>query len=611
MPWLYKTGQSGGTYGWTGKFFYAPPVSSASVANDALYIEVSLPTNVIPVDQQTSFAPFNGSGISRMYMCGGWTDNLVFTENFALLQQGIEAPTGELVSGTGTGDQIGVTTAAGPGISGEIIVYLSYWDDEHGRRSPLSNGSPVQTFSNQSVNINNLPTTAPNASVTHWEVWHSVDGALPALAVRRQIGATSITENTPALSLGEVADTSFGKFPRCRYNVIYHDRQVMAGDDRHPDRVYFSEIGRPEQYSNLWLRTRKGEAITALAVVRDTLLVFGATSTYLVQGYTAADLQMQVVEPQIGCINHHGIANVHGMSIIPSHIGFYLTTGTSFHFISQEFDHAWKEEYRENQDAYESRGWGVHDQESRVYKFWVGTGNDLISHVGSGTRNVYWVLDYEPLINEVGGNFQPPRLSFDVRTREDRCGAMMAEPGGRRGDLYVGSCDGKVYKENDEDDDDDAGDTFAKRIHLQTPHYFWGTPGGAPDEGWNYATFWIYCVHNKAAATTSELNLFVGDEGAWEQVVWDSGNLPKRGSYYELIPGGALTYDNYEDGTGGSQGTAEVRRVWFTEPNVDGRGLTMTWSLASPDKSVAWHGFGGTRRPGENFRGVTDISGGG
>ena len=121
MPWLYKTGQEDATFGWTSKFFYAPPVSSASVANDAKYIELSLPTNVIGVDQQTSFATYNGSGVSRTYMCGGWTDNLVMTENFAFLQQGIEAPTGELVSGAGAGDQIGVTTAAGPGICTKLL----------------------------------------------------------------------------------------------------------------------------------------------------------------------------------------------------------------------------------------------------------------------------------------------------------------------------------------------------------------------------------------------------------------------------------------------------------------------------------------------------------
>ena len=244
----------------------------------------------------------------------------------------------------------------------------------------------------------------------------------------------------------------------------------------------------------------------------------------------------------------------------------------------------------------------MHDEDGGVYKFFVGTGNDLVTahNPDDVAQNTYWVLDYEPLINEVGGNFQPPRLCFDVRSREDRCGAVLANPGAKRGDLYVGSCDGKIRKENVASDADDDGDAYLKRLHIQTPHYFWGSPGGAPNEGWVYPTFWMYCVHDVAATTTSTLNLFVGDEGAWEQVVARDG-IP-RGSYYELVPGGYL--EDLDMGSGVLT-VYETRRVWYTTPNVAGRGMTVTWSVASPDSSVVWYGFGGTRRPGENFRGAT------
>jgi len=109
---------------------------------------------------------------------------------------------------------------------------------------------------------------------------------------------------------------------------------------------------------------------------------------------------------------------------------------------------------------------------------------------------------------------------------------------------------------------------------------------------------------------TSELNLFVGDERAWQQVRRiDGDDNVSAGSYRELVPGGALDIADY-GGEDGATATAETRRVWYTTPNVAGRGMTVTWGMTSPDKSVAWYGFGGTRRPGENFRGVTAITGG-
>ena len=107
---------------------------------------------------------------------------------------------------------------------------------------------------------------------------------------------------------------------------------------------------------------------------------------------------------------------------------------------------------------------------------------------------------------------------------------------------------------------------------------------------------------------TSELNLFVGDERAWQQVRRiDGDDNVNAGSYRELVPGGYLEIEDYPPGH--RIGYAETRRVWYTTPNVAGRGMTVTWTVSEPDGSVTWYGFGGTRRPGENFRGVTSVTG--
>ncbi len=437
MPHITLTSKAGAAFGNAGEVHYHKPVTG--VADDSAFTQVSYPSGVNPTATKPSIAIYNGEGVSRAYLVGAATSNMMFTEDFAWLEQGILPFTNELVNAAGSGDKIGVQ-ASGTGITGDVIVYLSKWDDVHGRRSSLSAASPTISLANQGLLIDNLPTSDPDPSVTHIEVWHSVDGASPALALRRQLGVTSITENVSTVLLGEVFGTSFERFPRCRYNAIYHDRQVLAGDDRHPDRLYLSELLFPERYGGLFLRTRKGEPIVAIAEVRDVLLVFGPRSTYIVQGYTEDDLEMQVLEPQIGCVNHFGIANVHGLLVIPSHIGFYVSTGESFYFISKDFQQTWRDEYALHEVEYQSDSWGVNDPERNVYKFWVKTLPTFVSRVLSttrtGTRYGYWVLDYTPLLTEVGGSFEQPNLSFDMRSRQDSAGAVLTIPGSSRGHLY-------------------------------------------------------------------------------------------------------------------------------------------------------------------------------
>lgn len=590
MAWIALTQKAGASFGNAGKFFHFQPITTGSQPA-SWFTEHDYPTGVHPTNTRASMAIYNGDGVTRAYFCGHATMNMVFTEDWAWLEQGILPFTNELVNASGAGENIGVT-ASGTGITGEAIVYLSKWDDTHGRRSPLSGASPTITLSNQGLLIDNLPTSDPDPSVTHIEVWHSVDGSDPALALRIQLGAASITDTVTTLSLGEVFGVDFGRFPRCKFNAIYHGRQVMAGDDRHPDRLYLSELTFPEQYGGLFLRTRQGEPIVAIAEVRDILLVFGPRSTYIVQGYTEDDLEMQVLEPQIGALSHAGIISVHGLLIIPSHLGFYLSTGSSFHFISTEFEDTWRKEYAANESSYQYESWAANDPERNVYKFWIETLPDEVSRVlaadlGEGVG--YWALDYNPLLTEVGGSFAQPNLSFDRRARRDECAAILTNPGSSRGHLYTGSCDGSIRQENDSTDADDDGDTFEKTFHVRTGHYLW-EPGGGADDGWKHTEFWLFHECEQKAST---LDLFFGDEDAWRHI---AGGDPV-GDYTETIPAGLKT----DEETGLL--TFSARNVHDCQPNHPGRGMSVSWTVKSPTAEVAWRGFGGMRIPGTNYRG--------
>ena len=591
MPAVVITQKAGATFGGSGKTYCISADASKAITNPSDYIrERPLPAGVNTVNQKPSFATYNGDGISRLYMVGAHTDNMVLTENMAMLRQGILPPDNPIVTGTGSGVSVGVAASTGTGITANAIYYLTFWDNVHQRRSPLSGGSPIQALVNKDVLGTNLPTTCADASVTHIEVWRSDDSATPRAVCRRTLGATGFHDTVPTLELGEAFDTDFLKFPRCRFNAIWHDRQAMAGDDRYPDRLYFSVLNQPERWSSFYLRTRKGEKIVALCVVRDSLVVFAARSCYVVTGYTEDDIQMNILEPDIGCISHHGIALIHGWAIIPTHLGFYFCTGSSMHWISQDFHHTWLNEYAANREAYES-GWGANDLNEHVYKFYVGTtAASTIDSVFNG-KFAYWVIDYADLTSQSTGNFSKPELSFDLKGRADTAVAMIALPGARRSDLWVGSADGHLRTEDSASDLDDGGDSFAKTAIIRTRHEYPNGPGGDDSDGSSFPAMWMYAQSEFAPY---DINLYVGDERAIEALVPD---------FTETVPAG-LKVVVVDELSGNEQYTMVPKTVHDTRPGREGRGITCEFRQASAPTTTRWYGWGCTVMPGRNARAI-------
>lgn len=581
MCWLAVTAQAGATFGTTGKFAITDPAGS--------FFYVPLPSGVASVDMRPSFALYNGEAISRTYMVGGWTDNLVLTENFTLARMGIISPINPIVNAAGSGLNVGVVASTGPGATGNAICYLRWRDDLNARRSPLSDGSPTFALANQARTWNNLPTDPGDTSVTSIEGWVSMDGGLPRFAWRRDLGVTSVVENLATALLGEAETESLDRFPRCRFNVLWNSRQVMAGDDRHPDRLYLSPLNDPENYGGFFLRTPKGERIIGLISMRRQLIILCATSSYVVEGYTEDDIAVNILEPEIGGISHFAVAPADGWAFVPSHRGLYLCTGSSFHNISKEFEKSWRREYREarfDDDAQRFEdAWAVNDLETNSYKLHTGE-----STLIPADKNGYWVLDYSDLLQETGGSFAQPSLSFDVRTRRDMCAAVLKVPGGRGGELYVGSSDGIVRQENVDDDDDDDGDTYKKRAVFQTPHYFPVGPGGSEEDAAKYLYAWA-CVRSETRPYS--IIMYPGDESAVE--------MDENDYKVESVSAGAAD-------EGGDDLVAKC--VHLFRPMIAGRGMSFRIDIESPkagyddggELNTYIAGLGFTFDPGQNQR---------
>lgn len=457
---------------------------------------VPMPFGVVALATPMSAAEYAG----RLYLAGGYSYNCVLDEHHRLWKQGMRPPQAppsisgaagtttfaylswwdELTSersplsppleiGTGTprtwsslptrppddayvgNDQASLDGAATNGGHGRLITYNTgsrlYTVRPGDRMYVGAAGTPVYgqvvwpdvVEDNGSVTVGTssafvLPVTRP----THLELWLSIAGDFPRLAMRVPIGVTSVVESKGVADLGEAFFASFQRFPRCTMNAIYHDRQIMAGDPENPDTLYVSEIFYPERFAGKLFRTRDGKPITGILSTRDYALVFTRNSTYQLQGYTDSDLRLNQVDQNLGSVGHNCNYVIHGDPFVWTEKGPYFFNG-QWHPLSPE--NRWKPAPIGASSINLTVGGDMIATDDPYYNTYIVSGAvpvserllspynstvaDHFGHLadvdGSGAGAIeeldryFAILDYTMVKPEVGGAFAPARLSFDSK----------------------------------------------------------------------------------------------------------------------------------------------------------------------------------------------------
>jgi hypothetical protein len=581
MPWLATTteGLGPGLAGVIGKFWWFKPDSN--VTNE--FHEVLLPSDMVGLDQPVSWASYQGLA----YAVGGWTDNAVFTGDFKPWSLGIEPPT---VVPT-------VALGAGPGITAEVICYLRFLDIDTGERSPLSAPSATLSAVNQSIDWTNLvAVTSPNPRVTHVEGWRSVDGSLPRFVWSREIGVTSVNDAVAVGAMGEAFTEDYDKFPRCRYNVIWHERQVMAGNDEHPDTIYFSLIGYPERRSTITLRTKSGHPVIGLLVVRDTLIVLCRAASEIVSGFTEDDIQIQIAQPRIGALSHWATQVIHGLAFIWADLGLYLCDGSSWFYMGEDVQTTYAQDYLAHRTQYESAV-ATHDPVMNVVM--------LIVQSDVSVRPTVWVADYNVVLPQQGGNFTQPNWSFDhydvgydPSEKFGSCAAVLAVPGGHRGDTYFGSTAGRIYRYC-QTTFDEANVTLhdCEIVHGADAY---ADQGGDSNHGKRFSEIDVFMT---AERNSWRLNVLGGDEWILEQEkIGDDAETHQDFQFQADVPA-SLAY------SGGIQ--YEKRTVHhFKIPSVTGRRCVVRMSIpmvfGSSNGAFEYNGYQLFWMPGPTFRKFLD-----
>jgi hypothetical protein len=587
--WLAVEQHAGGTFGTTGSTTLYTPESIAS----PFTLTMDTDLNVI----KARGTAFNYKG--RCYIVGQYSDNTLIDEHFRLMRQGIVPP-----------DTIPVLAAGGgSGPAGTHLGYVSFYDSKTDEDSPLSGASVG--FSNAGatqITWTNLPTTSVDARVDKIRLWRSVDGGAIRFVTERDLGVSTVTEAVATLALGQVAADTFERFPRCRVNTAYHDRQFMAGDEANQDTLYYSALFKLERWEGGSFTTRNGEPIVALVPVQDMLLVLCPNSSYILQGYTEADFTFSLSEPELGATSQHLIQLVHGNAWIPNSKSIFLFNG-SWHNVLKQGQEEWRQFHAAQCENATTGGFdlafSVFDPVRNVYKLGMYLDNatipgaDIYGPPASGTY--YWVADVVPATLELAGSYDQPNWSFDLRARQDSSVAVLTTPGGACQGVYTGSCDGHIRKENVDGDDDDAGDTWSKRLVIRLGANYMADPGGTTEEAKHLLRLWVYAERGTTEAF--EVLAMGGDEDAWRlQELLRTGGQGGDGInvrfFYKAT--GLTTTDTEDVGTLELTYTA-LGCYHLVPERVSGRAFTFLITAAAPVR-LKWRGIGGTYEPGKASR---------
>lgn len=489
---------------------------------------VPLPETVNTLDQKPDFILWRRGNFSRTYVLGGHTDNLVFTEQMWLLRMGINAPSGPIVTSAPVENQVGIAASGAAGLTGSCSVALRFLDSLHSRRSPLGAASPAVVLAGQGMTFTNLPTApVPNdPCVDSIEVWVSVDGGLFRHWATRDIGATTFTVNETAT--GEAYTSELAQLPKLGFGCMANDRGFYAGDPRHPERVYISELGQPEEYGGLYIPTRNGEPVIGLKNVGgSTIYVQCPNSSYYINGFGPSDFVMRVLKPTIGGYGQDSIAELDEIVVFPTQRGWFRFDGTSMVPIGVgDWDETWRGIVGDafQRPLYEA-GFSATDLVSGVIKFF--TTASPAYQIGSRNPSIYgmpmslnysWVFAIDGLVPTIPGDGRA-NLSFDgIPDVTVTAAAMLFDPGASSGMFYsahsAGSDSGVIVLENQPGKIDrgltDEGVPLTFIFH--TPHHIAGPVADAGD-AFQFTDFWaIYQCEYLA----SVLGVFAGNEFGWQ-----------------------------------------------------------------------------------------------
>jgi hypothetical protein len=120
-------------------------------------------------------------------------------------------------------------------------------------------------------------------------------------------------ENTNKKWDGTTFANQAGSPPIAKYIRVHKNRMFLAGNPTNPSRLYFSELGDPENWPVLYfidIGKGDGDKITGFGVLLDNLVIFKTNSIWVLQGDSPSNFVLRKVVDGYGSVSQTSITNV-------------------------------------------------------------------------------------------------------------------------------------------------------------------------------------------------------------------------------------------------------------------------------------------------------------
>jgi hypothetical protein len=238
---------------------------------------------------------------------------------------GIDAPSSAAVASTVTGGALS---------SGEYAFAYAY---KYRGTADESNGSPESTItltaSTGAIHLAASPSTDPKVDAFVWYARHKTPDLESVLRKFSSGAASTVTATSSNWTANaEISTNHNAPVAGLRFAVSWKSRW-WAPSGTIGNRLYFTELFLPQAWPSLFfidIPFEKGDSITALQPLGDTLIVHGQSGAFLIIGQTALDFEVKPhAGAEAGAYGQRAVTKVEQASMHASVKGMHSFDGAS------------------------------------------------------------------------------------------------------------------------------------------------------------------------------------------------------------------------------------------------------------------------------------------
>lgn len=246
------------------------------------------------------------------------------------------------------------TNSTGGLSSGEFSIIYTYKHRGTGHESNASTASTI-TIQATSGSITTTATGSTDPKVDAY-VWYAKHVSPDGEGIYRKVSSGSsatIIITSSAWTTNDEVPTNHDVPPALTYAAIWKSRW-WAKDAATGNRLRFTELFQPQTWPTLFyidIPFEKGDSITSIHPLGDTLIVYGQSGAFLVIGQTALDFEVRPSQIDTGALGFRAVAKVEQASLHISGDGVASYDGATDRDLEHDIAIAWRDLIQNSSNA--------------------------------------------------------------------------------------------------------------------------------------------------------------------------------------------------------------------------------------------------------------------